>query len=52
MISTDTKLTLDLFEHKLINNYRLLNTAGKKEANKRVEELTEINRYNKFESPE
>ena len=51
-ISTDTHLPLDLFEHKLINNYRLLNKKGKKEANKRVEELTEINKYTEPESPD
>lgn len=32
-------------EQKLLRNFRLLNERGKKEANKRVEELTEIIRY-------
>lgn len=41
--------SLELFEHKLLDNYRLLNEEGKKEANKRVEELTEIPRYTKKE---
>lgn len=40
-----SNVQLDLFEHKLLGNYRLLNEDGKKEANKRVEELTEISRY-------
>lgn len=43
---------LDLYENKLLGNYRLLNEEGKKEANKRVEELTEISRYTKKEPPE
>lgn len=42
-----TDVHLELFEHKLLGNYRLLNEEGKKEANKRVEELTEITRYTK-----
>lgn len=36
---------LNLFENKLLDNYRLLNEKGREEANKRVEELTEIPRY-------
>jgi len=38
---------LDLSEHKLIGDYRLLNKFGKEEAIKRVEELTEIMKYTK-----
>lgn len=44
-IATVNDLPLELYECKLLNNYRRLNTLGKKEANKRVEELTEINKY-------
>ncbi len=44
---TISDVQLDLFENKLLGNYRLLNEEGKKEANKRVEELTEINKYTK-----
>ncbi len=44
-IKTIPNVQLDLYEHKLLGNYRLLNEDGKKEANKRIEELTEINRY-------
>lgn len=40
-------MELELNEPKLLNNYRLLNEEGKKEANKRIEELTEITRYTK-----
>lgn len=36
-------------ENLLINNYRLLNTSGREEAFKRVEELTEIPKYTKQE---
>lgn len=32
-------------EHELIRNYKILNNLGKKEALKRVEELTEIKKY-------
>lgn len=32
-------------EKKLLSNYNKLNELGKQEANKRIEELTEINRY-------
>lgn len=42
---TISNVQLELFEHKLLSNYRLLNEEGKKEANKRIEELTEINKY-------
>lgn len=38
---------LELNERELLNNYRLLNEEGKKEANKRIEELAEITRYTK-----
>lgn len=48
-IRTISNVQLDLFEHKLLGNYRLLNEDGKKEANKRVEELTEISRYTQKE---
>lgn len=34
-------------ENELLGNFQLLNNEGKKEANKRVEELTEINKYTK-----
>lgn len=44
-IAVKNDLPLELYEQKLLNNYRVLNTLGKKEANKRVEELTEINKY-------
>lgn len=44
-----SNVQLELFEHKLLGNYRLLNEDGKKEANKRVEELTEISRYTQKE---
>ena len=36
---------LDFYENELITNYRQLNEAGKKEASKRIEELTEITKY-------
>ncbi|MDD6794195.1 MAG: helix-turn-helix transcriptional regulator [Clostridiaceae bacterium] len=39
----DIKVTKD--EKELLNNYNKLNDLGKQEANKRVAELTEINRY-------
>lgn len=39
----DIKVTKD--EKELLDNYKKLNDLGKKEANKRVAELTEINRY-------
>lgn len=48
-IAVHASTDLELYEHKLLNNYRLLNEEGKKEANKRVEELTEITRYQKKE---
>lgn len=38
-------------ENTLLANYRALNTEGKKEANKRVEELTEIKKYTEIEKP-
>lgn len=51
--STDiSNVRLNQFENKLLGNYRLLNEDGKKEANKRVEELTEISRYTKKEPSE
>lgn len=49
-IAVHANTDLELYEHKLLNNYRLLNEEGKKEANKRVEELTEITRYQKKEN--
>lgn len=42
---TLSNIELDLYENKLLGDYRLLNETGKKEAIKRVEELTEINKY-------
>lgn len=36
-------------EKSLIENYRSLNSNGQKEARKRVQELTELERYTKFE---
>lgn len=39
----ETPLTTD--ENNLLKNYNKLNDLGKQEANKRIEELTEINRY-------
>ena len=48
-VRTLTDIGLDLNEHKLIGDYRLLNKAGKSEAIKRVEELTEILKYRKNE---
>lgn len=39
------KITLSKEETTLLENYNKLNELGKKEANKRVAELTEINRY-------
>lgn len=39
---------LDYSENELITNYRMLNDAGKLEASKRVEELTEIVKYQKY----
>lgn len=39
----ETPLTTD--ENNLLKNYNKLNDLGKQEANKRVEELTEISRY-------
>lgn len=41
----DNKTTLLEDEQKLLNNYRKLNDFGKKEAYKRVSELSEINKY-------
>lgn len=38
---------LDYSENELITNYRMLNDEGKLEASKRVEELTEIVKYQK-----
>lgn len=51
-IAVHANTDLELYEHKLLNNYRLLNEEGKKEANKRVEELTEITRYQKKKTKE
>lgn len=39
------KLKLTKEENQLIYNFKKLNNLGKKEANKRVSELTEINKY-------
>lgn len=39
-------------EHDLLRHYRSLNTEGRKEARKRVQELTEIFRYMKPDAPE
>ena len=39
------KLNENINARKLFDNYKQLNTKGKKEANKRVEELTEISKY-------
>lgn len=39
-------------EFNLLTNYRSLNTEGRKEARKRVQELTEIPRYTKPNTPE
>lgn len=53
-LNNSTKISnkpLDLYENELLDNYRLLNEEGKKEANKRVEELTEISRYTKPDRP-
>lgn len=46
-VRTVSDFGLDLNEHKLIDDYRLLNKSGKEEAIKRVEELTEIMKYTK-----
>lgn len=37
-------------EHSLLADYRKLNMAGRKEAKKRISELTEIKKYTEFES--
>lgn len=51
--STNTSnQSLNLFEKKLLGNYRLLNEKGKEEANKRVEELTELPRYTMPDPPQ
>lgn len=50
---TNTKeetITLSNNEKQLLNNYNKLNDIGKKEANKRVSELTEIVKYT-YEEP-
>lgn len=44
------KLEVTNDELELLNNYKKLNDLGKKEANKRVAELTEINKYSKSSS--
>lgn len=44
-ISTANKLDITKEELTLLNNYNQLNDIGKKEANKRVSELTEISKY-------
>lgn len=41
--------TIELDEQDLIKTYRILNPTGKKEAQKRVQELTEIEKYRKKE---
>lgn len=46
-VRTVSDFGLDLNEHKLIGDYRLLNKSGKDEAIKRIEELTEITKYTK-----
>lgn len=38
-------------ENNLLGNYRQLNTEGRQEAQKRVQELTEIKRYTETEEP-
>lgn len=38
-------------EELLLDDYRILNTAGKAEARKRIQELTEIKRYTEKEEP-
>lgn len=38
-------------EELLLDDYRILNTAGKAEARKRIQELTEIKRYIEKEEP-
>lgn len=43
----ESSLTKD--ENKLLSDYNKLNDIGKKEANKRVAELTEITKYTEFE---
>ncbi len=44
------KLEVTNDELELLNNYKKLNDLGKKEANKRVAELTEINKYSNSSS--
>ena len=51
-ISTVNKLEVTQDELNLLNNYKKLNSLGKTEANKRVEELTEINKYTNIASDE
>lgn len=51
-ISTVNKLEVTQDELNLLNNYKKLNNLGKTEANKRVEELTEINKYTNIASNE
>ena len=41
------KITVTKEEKKLFDNYNKLNDLGKKEANKRISELTEIPKYTK-----
>lgn len=52
-ISTVNKLDITKEELTLLNNYNQLNDIGKKEANKRVSELTEIPKYTRdtFKEP-
>lgn len=44
-LSTSDKTNLRTDEENLLKNYNKLNTNGKSEANKRIHELTEINKY-------
>ena len=46
-VSTVNKLNVTQDELNLLDNYNKLNDLGKKEANKRVAELTEIIKYQK-----
>lgn len=39
-------------ENELLDNYRKLNTNGRTEARKRVQELTEIKKYTETEEPQ
>ncbi|MFR2836668.1 MAG: hypothetical protein ACLTCI_08745, partial [[Clostridium] nexile] len=38
----------DIQEQKILSDFRELNSEGKMEAIKRIEELTQINRYTKY----